>query len=157
MIRKERLEISSHSEGSYWDAAVKLGKVHEAECPRLISLIEAISMPIIAGTFNFSAHLLEPLSHELLNGHVDLEQADLMYLRILEIHENNLKEIESLKDGVLDSTLDEFKESLIGSLFAHADRYLHESRKISGQRRTVDKQPLCMNILTNRAFGRQQL
>jgi len=154
VIKKERLEISSHSEGSYWDAAVKLGKVQEAECPRLISLIEAISMPIIAGTFNFSAHLLEPLSHELLKGHVDLEQADLMYLRILEIHENNLKEIESLKDGVLDSTLDEFKENLIGSLSAHADRYLIESRKISAQRQTVDKQPLCMNILTNRAFGR---
>ncbi len=155
MKDNERFQKTPSSEESYWDAAVQAATVHKAECPRLISLIEAISMPITDGYFNFSAHLLDPLLHELSQGHIDSNQAVVMYLRILEIHENNLKEIDSLKDGVLDSSLDEFKRSLITSISIYAEHFQIESRKYGEHTNPATiKQPLCREVLTNRFVGR---
>lgn len=157
MKENESFKIAPPSEASYWDAAVQAENVQEAECPRLISLIEAISMPIINGDFDFSAHLLEPLSHELSRGHIDSKQAYVMYLRIMEINKNNLKEIDSLRDGVSDSSLDRFKEGLINSFCAYAKYFQAALSKYSASKNPVEKQPFCLDVLTNRVFGRQKL
>jgi hypothetical protein len=125
----------------------------DCKCPRVHSLIESICQPLIPGYLNFSGHLLETVIHELSLGHVNPSQANIVYERLIEIHNHNLLECD-ISTSISESNSDDLKFRIDATFLKRSEKFQVDFQKLSEVNdQQIAIQPLCVEVLSTKVIG----